>query len=121
MISQAATVVSLLFAGGVAAQILLPVKEEDYTDQHVIVTGGSQGMGKAVAKQFVKRGAHVTIIARTQSTLDTALSELKAMANKNQIIRARSVDCTDSAAIVDAIKELGTPDVIFCCAGKWWL
>lgn len=75
-------------------------------------------MGKAVAKEFVKRGADVTIIARTQSTLDAALVELKSAASEAQKIRARSVDCTDSDAIVQAFEKLGTPDVIFCCAGE---
>lgn len=118
MISQVATVIAALFASGVALQLLLPVKKEDYTGQHVVVTGGSQGMGKGVARQFVRRGANVTIIARTQATLDSALVELKSEASKSQTIRARSVDCTDSSAIIEAFEELGTPDVLFCCAGR---
>lgn len=41
------------------------------------MTGGSQGLGKAVAVELVKRGAHVTIVARGQGKLDEALAEMK--------------------------------------------
>lgn len=112
-------VISALFVGRIAVEVLKPVKKADYRGKNVIVTGGSQGMGKSVAKQFVQRGANVTIIARTQSTLDSACAELKTLVRtEDQVVRALSVDCTDSKAIVNAIDEIGTPDVVFCCAGK---
>lgn len=109
-----------LFAGSMAFSFLFPAKKLDYTAQHVVITGGSQGMGKAVAHEFIRRGAHVSILARTQKTLDEALVELKAAVpkGKNQNIRALSVDCTDAVAVSKAIEQLGTPDVLFCCAGS---
>lgn len=113
------TAVSALFLGSIALQTLKPVKKQDYTGQHVIITGGSQGMGKAVAREFVKRGANVTIIARTQATLDSAKSELMSLSKSSQKIQAISVDCTDSQAVVRAFEEVGAPDVIFCCAGMF--
>lgn len=45
--------------------------------QHVYITGGSQGLGFALAKILVKRGANISIVARTQSKLDSALRELE--------------------------------------------
>jgi NAD(P)-dependent dehydrogenase (short-subunit alcohol dehydrogenase family) len=36
----------------------------NFRETHVIVTGGSSGIGKATAKLFVQRGASVVIIAR---------------------------------------------------------
>lgn len=111
-------VISALFVGVIAVEVVKPAKKRDYTNKNVVVTGGSQGMGKSIAKQFVKRGANVTIIARTKATLDAACDELKMFAKGNQTVRALSVDCTDSKAIVSALEETGTPDVMFCCAGN---
>lgn len=45
--------------------------------KHVIVTGGSEGLGYCLACAFCKKGCRVTIIARTQSKLDQALSNLR--------------------------------------------
>jgi hypothetical protein len=45
--------------------------------QHVYLTGGSQGLGLALACLLAGRGAHVTIVARTQRTLDDAVEKIK--------------------------------------------
>ena len=45
--------------------------------KHCFITGGSTGLGKALAIALVKRGAHVTIVARRQSELDKAATEIK--------------------------------------------
>ena len=45
--------------------------------EHCYVTGGSTGLGKALAIQLVKRGAHVTIVARDSKKLAEAKQELK--------------------------------------------
>jgi len=49
----------------------------DATLQHVYITGGSQGLGLELAKLVAQKGAHVSIVARTQSKLDSALKELE--------------------------------------------
>ncbi|ORY73920.1 hypothetical protein BCR37DRAFT_352911 [Protomyces lactucae-debilis] len=98
-------------------QMFWPTKKKSYKGQHVIVSGGSQGMGKSIAKEFIKRGANVSIVARTQRTLDEALEELKTcVILADQSVRALSVDCADASAVAKGIAELGTPDVFFCCA-----
>lgn len=49
-----------------------------FSGKHVLVTGGSSGIGLAVARQLLGRGATVTILARRQSVLDEARAALGA-------------------------------------------
>ena len=45
-----------------------------------LVTGGSRGIGRAIAGRLVAEGCHVAICARTQETLERAVEELRAEA-----------------------------------------
>jgi NADP-dependent 3-hydroxy acid dehydrogenase YdfG len=45
-------------------------------ERHVVITGGSAGIGLALARQFLRRGARVTLIARTASKLHEARAAL---------------------------------------------
>ncbi|SVD82594.1 uncharacterized protein METZ01_LOCUS435448, partial [marine metagenome] len=42
-----------------------------------IITGGSDGIGKAAALSMVKEGANVVIVARRQDVLNQAVNEIK--------------------------------------------
>lgn len=42
-----------------------------------VITGGSKGLGFAMAKQFAASGADVAILARTQSTIDEAVAAIR--------------------------------------------
>ena len=44
--------------------------------QVVLVSGGSRGIGKALARGFAERGAHVWITGRDEATLQTTASEI---------------------------------------------
>lgn len=45
--------------------------------QTVVLTGGSDGMGKAVATQLAAKGANVIVVARTVTKLQAAVDEMK--------------------------------------------
>lgn len=44
--------------------------------RNALITGGSKGLGKAMAQAFINAGARVAILARKQADLDTAAAEL---------------------------------------------
>jgi NAD(P)-dependent dehydrogenase (short-subunit alcohol dehydrogenase family) len=44
--------------------------------QHVLITGGSKGIGLACAQGFLREGAKVSLVSRSSSNLDTALAAL---------------------------------------------
>lgn len=43
---------------------------------HAIVTGGSRGIGLAIAKHFAFEGASITLVGRDEARLQTALQSL---------------------------------------------
>eukprot|EP00966_Prymnesium_polylepis_P176859 4095629-Prymnesium_polylepis.1 len=55
---------------------LLP--RTSFKGKHVVVTGGSAGIGKAIAAELLAKGARVTLLARTKSKLEAAVAELSA-------------------------------------------
>lgn len=43
-----------------------------------LIYGGSKGIGRGIAEALAAEGVAVAIVARTQTTLDTAVSEISA-------------------------------------------
>jgi 3-dehydrosphinganine reductase len=80
----------------------------------VLVTGGSEGIGRAIAAEAVKAGADVEIWARREDKLAEALKDLGAGTS-------RAVDIGDAIAVRAAagryIATNGAPDRLFQCAG----
>ncbi len=85
-----------------------------------IVTGGSLGLGKAMAMEFAKSGASVAIIARRAEILNEAKAEICAAAPDAKV-GAYPCDLRDPAAIKSAhqaiVGELGDVDVLVNNAG----
>lgn len=93
-----------------------------FSGKYAIVTGGSSGIGRATAHLLAQRGAHVSIIARSQAPLDETLGELDALrANGAQEFRAVSADLGDWDEARDAIATLASnghaPDLLINAAG----
>ena len=75
--------------------------------------------GFEAAKEYIKHGADVTIVARNPDRLKTALNELqKYRINSKQNIRSIAVDVASSQQLVSAAFEsLGRVDVLLNSAG----
>ena len=86
----------------------------------VIVTGGSQGIGYALAKLFAQERARVVITARGQAALDTAARELSA-ATQATVLAVPS-DTTDQSRVDQMVGEVlgryGRIDVLVNCAAN---
>jgi NAD(P)-dependent dehydrogenase (short-subunit alcohol dehydrogenase family) len=68
--------------------------------KRAIVTGGSLGIGKAIARELAREGADVAIVARTKETLEAAARELAAETKRRVIPLVADVT---SRAQVDAM------------------
>lgn len=87
-----------------------------------LITGGSMGLGKAMATAFHGAGASVALVARRQEQLDEAAAEIEATSEGPGKVVTLSCDVsqadqleTTHAAAVDA---LGTIDILVNNAGK---
>ncbi|XP_011157698.2 3-ketodihydrosphingosine reductase [Solenopsis invicta] len=92
--------------------------------KHVVVTGGSSGIGKCVAILAAEKGANITIIARNVQNLEKAKDEiLQACENKDrQKVEYLSLDITaDYKAVEKALADLenvmGPIYMLVNCAG----
>lgn len=96
------------------------------SSQYCYVTGGSTGLGYAVAKHLVQHGSDVCIVSRDAKRIAEAEASLKALAKPGQKIISVAADLTDAKeterALDEAISAMDgrVPDVGFLCAGLSW-
>lgn len=88
-------------------------------DKVAVVTGGSRGIGKAIARGLADEGADVVICARTTETLETTAAELKEETGR-QVLPvsadlATIVGC--ESLHVRATDEFDRIDILVNCAG----
>ncbi len=70
-----------------------------------VVTGGTKGMGRAIAEAFADDGARVAVLARGAEAIDETVEELRRRGSPDAV--GISVDLTDGEAIADAFGQLG--------------
>ena len=84
-------------------------------DRTAVVTGASSGIGAEIARDLVRRGHQVVLVARTESKLKALADELGAGAH---VLPADLSDRSARAALPDRIAGLGlTPDILVNNAG----
>lgn len=98
------------------------MKTDTLMNKHVFITGGSSGIGLALAHQFAREGSNVTILARRVDQLDHAVEEIKNSCINGQ---QRILSITGNVADLDTIfplitdyqNQYGTPDILINSAG----
>jgi NAD(P)-dependent dehydrogenase (short-subunit alcohol dehydrogenase family) len=87
--------------------------------KRALVTGGSQGIGKAVARRLVEEGVSVVIAARRPEPLEAAAAELAAGGGTVVAIPADTTDDASVDALVSgAVDALGGLDIVVNSAAK---
>lgn len=87
-------------------------------DQVAIITGGSSGIGKALAISFAKRGAKVVVTGRNQERLDEIASELNALNAPNLCLSLNVASEADNKRLIDeTIAAFGQINVLVNNAG----
>jgi len=120
---QLITYVLILFVLAVVFTLKLKKQKKSLLGHHVVVTGGSSGIGKCIAVEAARLGANVTIVARNKNKLLSALEEIKThYSNHDQKFKYLSVDLSGDYDIVknsfdNALKGMGPLSLFINCAG----
>ncbi len=85
----------------------------------VLVTGSSQGMGRAIAEAFAREGARVVMCARREEILQNAAEEIRQATGAEVIpFRADVTSPSDIRALVQfTVDRFGRLDVLVCNSG----
>ncbi|KTD19240.1 SDR family oxidoreductase [Legionella jordanis] len=89
--------------------------------KHVIITGGSSGIGKALACYLAQQGHNISIIAQDQNKLTAAVKDIENFSQNSSQVLALSADVAKEfqvrKAIENAVKIHGMPDILITSAG----
>jgi NAD(P)-dependent dehydrogenase (short-subunit alcohol dehydrogenase family) len=70
---------------------------------NALITGGSQGLGKAIAEKFLREGANVALCARNEKELFATRDELAAKFPAQKVI-AKACDVSDEKQVSELVK-----------------
>jgi NAD(P)-dependent dehydrogenase (short-subunit alcohol dehydrogenase family) len=108
-----------LIAGVVAAAAVWRyINRLDLRGRTALVTGGSRGLGLAIARELGRLGAHVILAARDQTELELARQDLVSRGVQVSVLVCDLTDRAEARRIVEqAVAERGRLDVLINNAG----
>lgn len=90
---------------------------------NALITGGSQGLGKAIAEQFIREGASVVLCARNAKELGSTRDELAKLTGGAQKVIAKSCDVSSEVQVNELVSfslaELGSLQSLVLNAGVY--
>lgn len=99
----------------------MPQHPFQLTGKRALITGGSKGIGEAIAIAFARAGADVMIASRTSAELKQTSEKLKAAGTQSQKIRWHQTDMTNRSDVdqlaTAAIEQMGGIDILVNNAG----
>ncbi len=93
-----------------------------FYNKRVYITGGSSGIGLALARRLASMGGHLLLFARDPKRLEAARADVEAnRAGADGRIAVMPLDVSDDSAvrkvITRAVRDFGAPDIVINSAG----
>ncbi len=77
---------------------------DQWKDKVVAVTGGSSGLGAALAREFAEAGARVVCLARGEEQLNATVDQIRRSGSLD--VQALVADVTDDQSVSDAVSSI---------------
>ena len=86
--------------------------------KRAVITGGSAGLGRALAEVLARHGARVAIVARRAEPLEKAAAELRTIGGNILAVTADVTDASDVDRLAATVQSAwGGIDLLCNCAG----
>ncbi|MFL5705767.1 MAG: SDR family oxidoreductase [Ktedonobacteraceae bacterium] len=82
---------------------------QTHTPEVVVVTGASAGVGRAIVREFAKRGAHIGLLARGHEGLEGARSDVERLGGKALALPTDVADPEQVEAAASQVEETFGP------------
>lgn len=96
----------------------MPTSPRTMSENRIWLTGGSYGIGRAVALEFARRGAHIGLTARSQDKLEQVQRDIEQAGGHALVLPG---DVTDRSSMRDVAetmrREMGGIDILIANAG----
>lgn len=85
----------------------------DLSGRVAIVTGGSRGLGRAMALAFAKAGASIVVASRKQDACQAVVDEIEALGGTGLAVAVRMQETADITALVETtVARFGRLDIV---------
>ena len=91
----------------------------DLSGKRALITGGSRGIGFAIAMSMARHGADVVLVARRTEQLDSAKEKIESETGRTVFTRAFDIGAVDQIEQMfdSVLTEAGPIDILVNCAG----
>ena len=97
---------------------MFEISKFELKEKVAVVTGGSRGIGQAIAVGFAKAGARVVITSRKADDLEETASEIRAFGGEALVLPAHLGRLEEIGKVVDTVREkYGRIDILVNNAG----
>jgi len=102
-----------------AGEVLARSLHDSVKDRTILITGASQGIGKAAALRVGEAGGTVLLVARTQEKLDQVRREIEALGGAAHVHPCNLSDVEDIDRMArEVLEQHGAVDILVNNAGK---